>query len=78
VGFTELFWGRDVEPGTVAPKFEGLICFHYLEELWIVKIDEHVPEVECRGGLLQLFDWEKKRAPECKIPNIISLIQWDR
>jgi hypothetical protein len=49
-----------------------------LEELWIVKIDEHVPEVECRGGLLQLFDWEKKRAPECKIPNIISLIQWDR
>lgn len=70
---TEMYWGRDVEPGTGAPKFGGLICFHHLEELWIIKVDEHVPEAECRRGLLQLFHWEKKQAPECKIPSIIFI-----
>jgi hypothetical protein len=77
--FNDTFWGgreRKVNPGiTLPPSFQGLICHHNLEELWIVSrtlVWPHYLE-ECRLGMRQMFEWEQKRFPECKIPEIIFI-----
>jgi hypothetical protein len=58
------------------PNFLGLICFHYLDELWIITADDALPdtfEEECRASLTKMFEWEKKRVPKCNIPEVIFL-----
>jgi hypothetical protein len=77
--FNVTFWGgkeREIVPGiTKPPSFPGLICHHNLEELWIVErtpVGEDYIE-ECRLGMRQMFEWEQKRFPECKIPKIIFI-----
>jgi hypothetical protein len=74
--FNDTFWGgreHEVNPGiTLPPSFPGLICHHDLEELWIVQrtpVGEDCLEA-CRLGMRQMFEWEQKRFPECKIPQI--------
>jgi hypothetical protein len=50
--------------GNNTPNFLGLICFHSLDELWIITADDALPdtfEEECRASLTNMFEWEKKR-----------------
>jgi hypothetical protein len=38
--------------------------------------DDSLPntfEEECRASLTEMFEWEKKRVPECNIPKVIFL-----
>jgi hypothetical protein len=77
--FTWLFWSSTFGPGgSGAPNFLGLIYFHHLEELWIVaESAEHwLPDEyrkSCKGGLIEMFEWEKGRVPECKVPKVIFI-----